>query len=158
MYKYDLATRYFYGISGFEQNYKKAKYWLEQCLTVKEDFPEALYLSGLMFSDGLGCNQDSKRADNYFSKMQSTYSLDNLPYFTGLAFDISFALFCKYVDGVGVPYNYEKSTFWSDYFNELCEKSYYLTFGQKKQRKIIARRFKTGDGVPFDKERAGRYE
>lgn len=151
MYKLDVARRYFYG-NGIPQDYKKCRTLLIRCLEIKNNYIEALFLSGLIYSEALGTEQNNNLADEMFSKIQESLTDGNKPYLQCDYYDICYELFFKYADGKGVQYSSSKAVFWGKEYLKYYENSSNVGNYRKNQLKEIGQRFKAGDGVPLDKE------
>lgn len=158
IFKLDLAKRYYYG-AGVEKSYLKSKKWLEKAVESNAQHTEALYMLGLIYSEGLDLDQDAVQANELFTKVEESYLNGSRLYLLGDNFDMLHSLFSKYADGNGVPYDASKAKLWAEKYLELLEdarKNHPSYRRMKSERKSISERFRNGEGVAINIELANK--
>ena len=155
IFKLDIAKRYYYG-HGISRSYSSSREWLEKAINVNSYYTEALYMLGLIYSNGLGLSQDAVKANELFLKVEESYLKGNHLYLLRFS-----TLFFKYADGDGVPYDASKAQFWAEKYIELlidAKKNHPSYRRMKSDRKSISKRFRNGEGVPVNVEIANKLE
>ncbi len=158
IFKLNLAKQYYYG-DGVLKDYLKMKKWLENAISVSNNYTEAFYLLGTIYSDGLGVEQNITKANEYFSLVKESFSKGNRLYFLRDNFNMISSLFFRYIDSNGVPYNPSIAQFWAEMYldySKKIKKTHSNHRQNKKETRSIANRFITGNGVEKNTEFANK--